>query len=201
MHVFADRHAVIQRQRPLFENGPPVDALLLTTLTGDQFGPQKIALNVELGETGRLEERSCGCRLDALGLRTHLSEVRSFEKLSTEGTSFARGNVVQILEALLPSRFGGTAVDYQLVEEEVTGGSMLLVLRVHPGVGAVDEEAVRTTLLEALRSGGIVDEHHAEIVRRAESIVVKRLAPLATGAGKVLPFQLHKYAAEAQRRR
>jgi hypothetical protein len=196
MHVFTDRYAVVERSRPLFENGPEIDALTFTTLIDRS---QKIALNVELGEMGRLEERACGCALGELGLRTHISEVRSFEKLSTEGTSFARTSVVRILEEVLPVRFGGTAVDYQVVEEEAADGTPVLVLRVHPGIGALDEAAVRATLLMELARESIVDEHHARLIARAESIVVERLVPLATGAGKVLPFQIQRFARGVRR--
>ena len=197
MHVFTDRHAVIERARPLFDGGPDIDALAFTTLTDR---PQKIALNVELGEMGRLEERDCGCALHALGLRTHLSEVRSFEKLSTEGTTFARSSVVRIVEEVLPARFGGTAVDYQIVEEEAADGTMALVLRIHPGVGPLDEAAVRGTFLEALGRDSLIDEYQARLIERAASVTVRRQPPLITGIGKVLPFQIQRFAKAGLRR-
>jgi len=187
VHLSVDRYAVVERERAVGEAGPTVKALLFSTLS--ETTP-KIAFNVELGDSARVEERDCGCLLGDLGLRTHLSEIRSFEKLSTEGTSFARTNVVQILEEVLPARFGGTALDYQLVEEEATDGASMLVLRVAPSVGPLDEGAVRATLLEELGRGSIVNEYQAGQLERAESVVVKRLQPLATGAGKVLPFHL-----------
>lgn len=187
MHLSVDRYAVVERERPLYEGGPSVEALLFTTLG---HTTPKIGLNVELGDSAKVEVRDCGCLLGELGLRTHLAEIRSFEKLSTEGTSFARSNVVQILEEVLPERFGGTALDYQLAEEEGADGTSLLVLRVAPGVGAVDEGALREALLAELGRGGLADAYQADLIRRAESIVVRRLAPIATRAGKVLPFQL-----------
>lgn len=187
VHLCTDRYAVIERQRPLFDHGPPVDALLLTTL-GDNA--PKIALNVELGDSARIEQRDCGCSMGALGLRTHLSEIRSFEKLSTEGTSFARSNVVQILEEVLPSRFGGTPLDYQLVETEALDGTARLVLRVHPGLGRIDDAAVRETLLRELGRGNMVDAYQAELIEHAASLVIARLPPLPTRAGKVVPFHV-----------
>jgi hypothetical protein len=127
-------------------------------------------------------------------LRTHLSQIRSFEKLSPEGTTFARSNVLQILEEVLPSRFGGTALDYQLVEEEASDSATLLVLRISPRVGPVDEDVVRATLLKELSYGSFIDRYQASLIQHADSIVVQRREPLATRAGKVLPFQLRRHA-------
>jgi hypothetical protein len=64
------------------------------------------------------------------------------------------------------------------------------VLRVHPSVGAVDAEAVRAALLQELARGGMVDEYQARLIERAWSLVVRRLPPVVTPAGKVLPFHL-----------
>ena len=191
LHVSHDRYAIIERERPVFENGPLVDALLLTTLSPNAA---KVGLNLELGDSARITERACGCPLEEIGLRTHMSGIRSFEKLSSEGTSFARDDVLRILEEVLPARFGGTALDYQVVEEEAADGSNQLILRIHPDVGPLDEDAVRAGLIEALGSGSLVDEYQAHLIQRAQSIVVRRLVPLATPAGKVLPFHLVRLA-------
>ena len=187
LHLAVNRFAVIDRERAVFEGGPTVRALLMTTLTPNN---PKVILNTEPGESARIEERECGCALGELGLRTHLSEIRSFEKLSSEGTTFARGNVLQILETVLPERFGGTALDYQLAEEEGADGATLLVLRVHPALGPLDEGALRTAFLTELGRDSLADAYQATLIRRAERLVVRRLAPLTTPGGKVLPFQL-----------
>jgi hypothetical protein len=195
VHLSLNRLALVERARPIFETGPTVQALLFTTLS---LTAPKIALNVELGDSARVEERECGCPLSALGLRTHLSEIRSFEKLSSEGTTFARGNMIQILEEILPARFGGTPVDYQLVEEEAPAGLTRLLLRVHPHVGPIDEEAVRSAMLDEMSRGGYVDRNQARIIGLARSIEVRRLVPLATRAGKVLPYHLLRHADSAR---
>jgi len=191
LHLSSDRYAVTERPRPLFEGGPTVDALMMTTLS--PYTP-KLAFNTELGDSARVEMRDCGCALGSLGLRTHLSEIRSFEKLSSEGTSFSRTNVLHILEEVLPARFGGTALDYQLVEEEGENGATVLVLRVAPSVGPLDTATVRNALLEELGRGSMVEQLQADLIRRAASVSVQRLVPLATGAGKVLPLHLARTA-------
>ena len=189
VHFGTHRYAVIERTRPIFQDGPQIDSLHFTTLSPNHT---KIALNVEMGDAGRIEERACGCPLGDLGLTTHISALRSFEKLSTEGTTFARGNLLRILEEILPARFGGSAVDYQLVEEEGPDGTARLVMRIDPAVGPVDEPAVRAAFLDGLTSGGIVETYQARLLDRARVLVVQRRRPIATGAGKVLPFHLNR---------
>lgn len=194
LHVFTDRYAIVERERPLTDGGPTVRALLVTTLTPTVA---TVALNTEPGDYARMERRACGCSLGDLGLTTHLSEVRSFEKLSGEGVTFVRSNVLPIIEEVLPARFGGTAVDYQLCEEEGPDSTTRMVLRVSPSVGDVDEAALKATLLEHLAVGGLVDRHHAELLRLAGSVAVERRPPQPTPAGKVLPLQLLRQRASA----
>jgi hypothetical protein len=125
-----------------------------------------------------------------VGLTTHLSEIRSFEKLTAEGVTFMRTSLLHVLEETLPAHFGGSSLDYQLIEEESPDSATSLVLRVSPSVGELDEPALRAAFLAALGAGGVVDQHHAELLRRAGSVVIRRQAPLATAAGKVLPLHL-----------
>jgi hypothetical protein len=187
LHVMDDRCALITHRRPASDGGPLVDALLSTALTP---AAPKIALNCETGDHGLIEQRDCGCLFGALGLRRHLSEIRSFEKLTGEGVTFARTNVQQIVEEVLPARFGGTLLDYQLAEEEVPGGATRLILRVSPSVGAVDEAALRATLLAELGQGGPPDQYNAALWRGAGTVQVRRETPHVTRAGKVLPFEM-----------
>jgi phenylacetate-coenzyme A ligase PaaK-like adenylate-forming protein len=187
IHLMTDRFSLVQRPRPSTDGGPVVDALLFTTLSP---ATGKISLNTETGDYARVEDRDCGCLLGELGLNTHLSEIRSFEKVTGEGASFVRTNLERILEEVLPVRFGGTSVDYQLAEEEDVSGATRLVLRVSPSVGDLDEALLRATLLEEIGRGGLVNRYHAGLWRDADSVTIRREAPLATRVGKVLPFQL-----------
>lgn len=186
VHVMTDRYAVVQRRRSATVGGPTVDALLVTGLNPTAG---KVALNAEAGDYAHLEERACDCLLGRLGLRTHLSEIRSFEKLTGEGVAFLRSNLERILEEYLPARFGGTGVDYQFAEEEAPSTRTRLVLRVSPSVGAIDEDALRAFLLHELGRGSLVDRQQAALWRAAGTIGIRREAPLTTRAGKVLPFQ------------
>jgi hypothetical protein len=190
LHLYTHRHALIQRKRELFAGGPSVSAMLFTSLTD---AAAKILLNSELGDSADIEERpgDC-CALGGLGLTTHISNIRSFEKLTGEGVTVAGSHLLRVLEEILPARFGGSSVDYQLVEQDDARSLPSLVLRVHPRVGLVDESAMRAAILAELQRGNQVDKNVALTWGRAGTIRIHREAPLATRAGKVLPFHLDR---------
>ena len=98
---------------------------------------------MDTGDFGEVEEQACECALGALGLTTHLRGIRSFEKLSGEGTTFVHTDLLRVLEEVLPARFGGAGDDYQVVETEQAEGILRLELAVSPRVGAVDPEQDR----------------------------------------------------------
>jgi len=191
VHLMLDRFALITRERAPAPGSPSVPAGLVTSLS---VHSSRIALNAELGDAMHVEERDCGCYLGVLGLRTHLSDIRSFEKLTGEGVTFALSRLVQILEEVLPRRFGGNSLDYQMVEEETAEGTTRMVLRVHPAVGAIDEADLCATFLHELGRGSAVDRFQANVWRTAGTIEIRREPPLATRAGKVLPFQSRRRA-------
>ncbi len=94
-------------------------ALLFTTLLPTSA---KVLLNFESDDYGViLTERECGCPIGELGFERHLHTIRSYEKLTSEGMNFVGGDLLRLVEEVLPSRFGGGPPDYQLVEEEVDG--------------------------------------------------------------------------------
>jgi hypothetical protein len=185
-HLVSSLYAMATRRRTIMDGDDEVDALLFTTLSLDSC---KVGLNVELGDFADVEERprDC-CGLGEVGFTTHLSNIRSFEKLTGEGVSVARSAIVRVIERDLPLRFGGSSVDYQLIERQGTGGLTRLILSIDPRVGTVDEALVRAELLGFLRRGDMVDRYSAALWERAESIAVERAVPRATRAGKVLPF-------------
>jgi len=191
MHFQSDSYGLIQRTRPVGESGPEVEAFLFTSLLATS---PKILLNVESGDTGLLEQRHCGCPLEALGLHDHISEIRSFEKLSGEGMTFIKTDLLRVLEDVLPERFGGAPADYQVLEEEGEQGILRLLLVVNPDVGPIDEAELRRTFLEEVGKTGAVQKHSAAIWERAGTIEVRRQRPTSTKAGKILPFHVLKLA-------
>ena len=185
LHVATDHLAVIQRERPVAP-GASVQALLYTTLRPTA---PKLMLNVESDDYGTLEQRDCGCLLGELGFSTHVHNVRSYEKLTSEGMTFLGSDVIVLLDELLPARFGGQPTDYQLVEEEVDGVPKVGVV-VSPAVGEVDERAVLETVLSALGAGPGYKRMMADVWRGGKTLRVVRREPYATAAGKILPLHV-----------
>jgi len=183
VHLLTDSYGVIQRAREVGRFSPTVDAFLFTSLLPTA---PKVMLNVESGDYGIMEQRSCGCALEALGLRDHAAGIRSFEKLTGEGVTFVQTDLLEILEHTLPARFGGTSTDYQLLEIEGADGITRLLLVISPRIGAIDEEGARRVLLDGLGKNGL----SADIWQRLDTVQVQRRWPEATRAGKILPFHL-----------
>jgi hypothetical protein len=83
-----------------------------------------------------------GCALEACGYSTHLREIRSYSKLLGEGVTLIGNEMVHILEHVLPARFGGTPLDYQLSEEEDSEGLTRLYLVISPRVAIRRDDEV-----------------------------------------------------------
>ena len=181
VHVFQDLHALIGVEG---DRGPlPEGALLVTSLR--ETAPL-ILLNASMGDRADILSRTCGCPLDALGWRPHLSNIRSVEKLTAGGMTFLDTDVVRVLEQVLPGRFGGSVTDYQLAEEEGAEGRPQLRLLVHPRVGALDADAVAATFLSALSDAQAAERIMGIVWRDARLLRVERRPPIETGAGKIL---------------
>lgn len=184
VHVLSDLNAVVQPGEDIAGSSLPPDALLLTPVSPTA---PLVALNLSLGDVGRLDERGCGCPYQRVGWTTHLSDIRSFEKLTAGGMTFLDTDVVRILEQDLPARFGGGPTHYQLVEESGADGRPRVVLVVHPDVGAVDPAAVASHFLDRLGAGSGAERVMALTWRRSGILEVERSVPRMTAAGKILP--------------
>ncbi|MDR7512558.1 MAG: hypothetical protein QN147_11150 [Armatimonadota bacterium] len=190
-HFFHDLHALIQPGPGA--HGLPPRALLLTSL---RLTSPLVLLNVSIGDQAVVERRPCGCPLGAFGWETHLSAIRSFEKLTAAGMTFLDTDVVGVLEEELPARFGGGPADYQLVEEEAADGATV-ILAVHPRLGPLDAEAVREVFLAAIGRGDGAERIMALNWRRAGLPRVERRPPAASARGKV-PHVWRAYVAESE---
>jgi phenylacetate-coenzyme A ligase PaaK-like adenylate-forming protein len=188
LHFLSDNLAVTSAPRPVGPEQISVDGLLITSLL-----PQapKILLNVETGDYAEICERECNCPLGRAGLTSHISGIRSFEKLTGEGMTFVGTRLISILEEILPAQIGGHAGDYQLLEVEEPSGMTHVELRIDPAIGPVDKSRAVDIFFEALqRERGL--RSMIEIWRQAAIVRVKRQSPLATRMGKILPFHLLK---------
>jgi hypothetical protein len=188
-HILRDSIALIQHRREVPHARTSVDAFLVTTLLREA---PKILLNVELGDYGKIHTSPCGCRLDHLGLGDHVSNVRSFEKLTGEGMSFIGTDLLHIIEKELPSRFGGASTDYQMVEEEDRNGYTRLYIYINPEVGALVDQEVIETVFSLLSRGRDGKRMMANIWEQAQTLQVKREQPILSARGKLLPLHIHK---------
>ena len=104
MHLLSDKLAVLQLDRAVGPGGASVGALYYTSLL---LSSPKIMINVESDDYAVLSVRSCGCPLGAVGLTTHIRDVRSYAKLTAEGNHFLGSDLVDLVDRVLPEQFGG----------------------------------------------------------------------------------------------
>ena len=186
VHVHDDLVTLVQPDQADRASG-----LRPTHLLVSSFRPgSALLLNVSLGDEGVLETRRCGCPLEAVGWTRHLHTVRSFEKLTAGGMTLLDCDVVRVLEEELPRRFGGGPTDYQLVEEEASGGEPRLRLVVDPRVGALRPDAVVDTFLGAIARSDGAERVMSLHWRQGGYLRVQRARPLLTDSGKIL--HLHR---------
>lgn len=196
LHVLSDAVAIVRYERPV-AGGQQVPAYLFTTLDPTA---RRVFLNVESGDYGGLERRTCGCPFGQIGLDLHMHSIRSFEKLTAEGVVFLGDELVRLVEEILPQRFGGGPSSYQLVEEEDTRGVTRLFLVVGPDVGVVDERDVSAAAYEhlvLLHGSPAYGRFIRRLWERSDTLQVIRRQPYTTSTGKVL--HLHSVPDQARR--
>ena len=189
VHLFKDCLALIQHQREVPLAKVSVNAFLYTTLLPSA---PKILLNVESGDYGVIETRHCGCKFEELGFVDHLNNIRGFDKLTGEGMTFVGTDFVKIMEEILPAKFGGASTDYQMVEEEDKQGHTRLNIVVSPDVGYVNEDDLIKTILAELGKGKDTQRMMAEVWHESKTLRVKRMRPITTARGKLLPLHIQK---------
>ena len=185
VHLLTDKVAVIQRPKSVGAGELSVGALVYTTLLPSC---PKLMLNMESDDYGVLENRVCSCPIGELGFTKHLSRIRSYEKLTSDGVTFLGTELLRLVEEVLPTRFGGYPTDYQFVEEEEEGLPKVNIL-VSPRVGDVNEEDLLSTAFEVLHSypgGNIMSDKW----RQGQTLRVARREPYATASAKILPLHM-----------
>jgi hypothetical protein len=183
VHVLLDVVAVVGWPRLLPGTDETITSFHVTSL---HPSASKLLLNVEFDDYGLVEDRACGCPLEALGLSLHLRQIRSFGKLVGEGVSLMGSDMVRILEEVLPARFGGSPLDYQLAEEEDEQGFTRLTLVVSPRITLADPEEAIQAVLGALRSTSAAADVARAFWQHGDSFRVRRAEPYITARGKQL---------------
>jgi hypothetical protein len=185
VHLLPYKIAVLQR--PTRVGGVDLETLLVTTLV--PYSP-KLMLNMDTGDYGVVEERDCDCALGQAGFTRHLHGIRSHEKLTAAGMTFLGDDLLTLIDEVLPTRYGGSPEDYQLVEEEGADGLPHVTLVASPRLGELDDEKVIETVLGHLAGEGPAPRMMADVWRGGSAVRVARREPHLTSGGKVLPLHL-----------
>lgn len=183
VHLCKSICAMIPHHRLVPDTDISVQAFTFTSLLPTA---PKILLNTESDDYGVIESRTCGCPLEDLGLTEHLREIRSFQKLTGEGVSLVASEMVNILEEMLPARFGGSPLDYQLLEEEDEDGFTRINLLVHPRLKIRDNREVVDVVLSAMRKSSAMADAARNIWAQSDTFQVLREKPVWTGRGKLM---------------
>ena len=189
VHVLKDKLAFIQRERQVLNSTHRVSALHYTTLLPSC---PKLMLNVESDDYGLVNKRDCGCLLGSMGYDYHLSGIRSYDKLTSEGMTFLGSELISLVEEILPARFGGNPTDYQFIEEEDENGLPKVGIVISKRAGEADEAEVIRTVLERLGTYPGCKNMMADLWRDGRTLRVLRREPYITGAGKILPLHILK---------
>lgn len=188
-HLLMDHLALITRTETLSAFGIDVETFCFTTLLPTA---PKMLLNVAIDDCGIVETRSCGCPWESFGFTTHIRDIRSSRKLTGEGVTLIGTDMERVLDDVLPARFGGSPLDYQLLEEEDDRGFTRLSVIVSPRVSLSDEAALIDVVLTALGAGDAGAGMSAAIWRQAGSLRVRREEPRATSRGKIMPLHVER---------
>lgn len=184
VHLMRNHLAMIQRPKQIVDQ--TVNAFHFTTFLPSS---PKMLINVQLDDFGIAEERDCGCPLYQMGFTTHLRQMSSFSKLTGEGVTLVGSDMVHILEHVLPAQFGGSLLDYQLVEEETEQGFTKLVLYVDPSVSIQDEEALLEAFLDAMKNSMPSVRLAQAEYRTGDVVTIRREKPFVTNRGKHFPIR------------
>jgi hypothetical protein len=190
-HVYSDTTAITPHKCRVAHSEATVDSFLFTSIL---FESPKLLMNVGMGDFGKLSTGRCDCGFGKIGFDQHLSNIRSYEKLTGEGVTFVDTDFLWIIEKRLPAMFGGMSTDYQLVEKEDGNGLPRLELLVSPTVGNINETEVVTTFMNLLKRAEDKGwaQSGTDMWKQSGMIQTVRAFPVSTAAGKILPFHLMK---------
>ncbi len=155
--------------------------LLLSTLS---FHTPKIMINVELGDSARLLRRECSCAFGQLGLTTRIEGIRGRSVVTLEGMTVSTSELGALIETVLAPRAGGSPLDFQWIHVDHEGAPPALRLLIDPRLGAIDEEEMIDTALEALGREHCGRRLIAAMWRASGALSVQRETPRRSAAGK-----------------
>ena len=187
VHLWSDALALVPGSRVPDATDDAVVSFALTSLM--RTAP-KVLINVDIDDYGILERRRCGCLLGEAGLDLHIRQIRSAAKLTGRGVTLVGSDIVHVIEELLPSTFGGSPQDYQLVEEEAEDGRTMLTLLVSPSVKLENESDAAEVLYGSLAGGRAGASFSGAVLRSGNAVRVRRERPVPNARGKQPPFKV-----------
>jgi hypothetical protein len=101
-------------------------------------------------------------------------------------------DMLRILEEILPARFGGSPLDYQLTEQEDARGLTRLYLVISPRIEIADEQQVIETVLNTLSESSPMGDAARGVWQQAGTLQIKRMEPMLTNRGKLLPLHIER---------
>jgi hypothetical protein len=185
MHLVTDAVALVTYPLEMEGTGITVQAFNLTSLLD---ASPKVMLNYQIDDDGVVEERNCGCPLYAAGYTRSLHTIRSYSKLLVEGVSLIGAEVQQVLEEVRPARFGGTPLDYQLMESDDAEGFTRMHLLISPRLSVPDPQEVVRVFLQAVRAASPRGDACGSVWEEAGTVRVLRQEPVLSPRGKFLPL-------------
>jgi hypothetical protein len=148
----------------------------------------RILINVGIDDCAVIEKSQCDCAYQRIGYTMRARDIFSYGKVTSQGITIWAADLVELLEAVLPARFGGAPGDYQLAEVEGAAQSEML-LRVSPRTGVTDTAALRDFFLESL--GGILGGSLSQrLWSFSGGLRVSLEEPESTSTGKVHALRL-----------
>jgi phenylacetate-coenzyme A ligase PaaK-like adenylate-forming protein len=185
VHVLLDGYAIVPGEVAGASTGAADRTLLLTSL---RRALPKVLLNTDIGDRAVIEQARCDCLYSRLGCHVRLHQIRSADKITEFGVTFAVRDVFRVLEEIFPVRFGGAAGDYQLVEMRTANGLPESAMVVNPRLPGIDDDTVLAAFFSEM---GRLEDHYqfmAAAWARENVVRVSRSLPMIGPSGKVLPF-------------
>lgn len=174
MHLYLDRLAAV----PSGSEG----GVLFTTLSPHAG---KVLLNADLGDRATLARRTCSCALGRLGLDLLVRDVRAQDKLIGEGLKVTSAEMDALIGPVVEEA-GGSPDDYQFWQEEDAHGRYHLIIAVDPAVPRLNEGALVTHLIDALKRQPLRGNLTGQLWEQGATVRVTRQAPLPSRGHKLL---------------
>jgi hypothetical protein len=187
VHLFDEIITAIQYKRRVEHSDLDVNSMLFTSLL--PCAP-KVLLNVEFGDSGKIENSKCDSEYSNHAHHKHISCIRSFEKMTGEGMTLFGSEIEKLLEETLPAVFGGESIDYQLTEEENADGFTRYKLLINPRLNKTDTNIVKDVVLSEIKKMDKAKNLLYDIWSKADVFDVSYEKPVATARGKIYPFYI-----------